>query len=246
MPSIETEAQKVFSSAFRPVSASISSIRNIRPSTVVVPRSALVVTQRRYSSKLVEEAKSTSLFGRFFKEFRRDVVTSVRKTFPSIRSDTSRRVIAGLNRFGPLQSVNPMFIWNLQTTFRPYLTMTASLISALLFVTSAIGTPDSVMRLAAVPMRYWSGDYERVVTSPLIHMQPLQFFACSGFFLAFSTAIEVAAGPLVLLSVLLATSLVGVGAAICAPESSSKYVFNAIFHRLRTDIYLLDSPVQGP
>lgn len=240
MPSIEKEMQKAISSAVRPALASFSSTRAVRPSIIVAPQALSMVTKRRYCSKLVEEAKSTSLFGRFFNEFKRDAAASMRKIFPPIRSNTSRRVIAGLNRFGPFQSINPMFIWNLQTTFRPYLTMTVSLISAILYATSAAGTPDSVMRLAAVPMRVWSGDYERLFTSPLVHLNATQFFACSGFFLAFGTAIEVAAGPLVLLSVLLATSLVGVGAAICTPERTSKYVFHILFHRASTEPCLFD------
>lgn len=150
--------------------------------------------------------------------------TSMRKIFAPPGSSSTHRVLAGLNRFGPLTSFNPLFLWKLQTSFRPYVTMAISLTASLAFLSTSLGTTDSTMRLVAVPARIWSGDESRLFTSSFIHTHFFHLASLSGFFLAFSTAVEVAAGPVTLLAVLLSAAVVGTAAAICAPERNPKYV----------------------
>lgn len=209
------------SSSFAPFTHSV------RPITRQVSSVPLVLsknTTRRYSSQLPEALKEAGRIGSLLTHLKETSKTSMKKIYAPPGSPFTKRVIAGLNRFGPLMLVNPLFMWNLQTAYRPYLTMGFSILGGLLYLSSVIGTPDSIMRLAAVPTRYWSGEETRLLTSPFVHTHFFHFASLSGFFLAFSTAVEVAAGPLALLTVLLSTAVVGTAAAICAPERSPKYV----------------------
>jgi membrane associated rhomboid family serine protease len=189
---------------------------------VEVPSKALsTMALRRYSVKRIEPSKTNfkirEIPNRLFQTFNE----TLRKVFPPIKSSTSHRVISALNRFGPLQSINPAFMFQLQTTFRPYVTIAVSLVTSLLFLAAQFGTADSTMRLAAVPVRFWSGDETRVLTSPLLHTHAFHLLASSGFFLAFSTLVEVTAGPLALVTILLATAVVGTATAIATPERSA-------------------------
>jgi membrane associated rhomboid family serine protease len=179
--------------------------------------------QRLYCAKMVQPPKKLTWMQAVRKDIIESSKTSIRKLFAPPGSSTSHRVIAGLNRFGPFQLFNPLFMWKLQSSFRPYVTMTISVLSALLYGSSILGTPDSTMRLAAVPVRYWEGDSERLFTSAFLHTSFVHLASVSGFLLAFGTAIEVAAGPVVLLSVLLSSAVAGCAAAICAPDRQTRY-----------------------
>lgn len=174
--------------------------------------------------------KSTGSTRNFLNGLQATFSASVRKLFAPSGSSDKIRVIAGLNRFGPFTSFNPMFIWKLQTLYRPYLTMGISLVASLLYISSTLGTPDSAMRLIAVPTRIWSGEETRLISSSFIHTSFPHLLSLSGFFLAFSTAIEVAAGPVTLLAVLLSAAVIGNAASVCAPENSTKYVANCYFN----------------
>ena len=180
-----------------------------------------IPSRRLYCAKMVQPPKKQTL-AQFIKE---DLVqsakSSITKLFAPPGSTSTHRVIAGLNRFGPLQLVNPFFMWKLQSSFRPYVTMGAAILSGLLLFSSTIGTTESTMRLAAVPTRYWEGDTERLFTSPFLHTNFAHLASVSGFLLAFGTAVEVAAGPIVLLSVLMSSAVAGCAAAICAPDRQS-------------------------
>ena len=227
VPVVEAQLPKCVRSTSTPFASSIYPVRPIVRNVTSAPLVLSRNTTRWYSSNLPGPLKHVGNIGSLFSHLVESSKISMRKIYAPPGSPFTTRVLAGLNRFGPLMLVNPMFMWNLQTAYRPYLTMGIALLSGLLFLSSTIGTPDSTMRLVAVPMRYWAGDETRLLTSPFVHTHLFHFTSLSGFLLAFSTAVEVAAGPLALLAVLLSTAVVGTAAAICAPERSNKYVFDA-------------------
>lgn len=101
--------------------------------------------------------------------------------------------------------------------------MGISMLASLTYLSTLMGTPDSSMRLVAVPTRVWSGEEYRLLLSSFVHTHSFHILSVSGFFLAFSTAVEVAAGPVALLAVILSCAVVGTAAALCAPERSPKY-----------------------
>lgn len=195
-----------------------------RPQTasIVAPLTLLHTSTVRHCAKMVRPPKRPSLLSSAFADAKNGFFQAAKKIFAPRRSPPDYKILVALNRFDPLLQFNPQAIWRLQTYYRPYITLGVSLVSTLLYLSSVLGTPDSNMRLALVPTRYWSGDYERLFTSPFLHTSLLHLLTVSGFFLAFSTAVEVAAGPVALLAVLASCAVAGGAAALCAPEHRPK------------------------
>lgn len=223
-PAVETQVQKILRSAPAVCTP---------PSTTLRPLSANVVTSHvnlytnplRMCAKMAQPPKKPSLLSGAMADIKYGVSQSFKRLFAPRGSSGAHKLLAGLNRFDPLLQFNPQAIWRLQTFYRSYITLGVSLMSTLLYFSSVLGTPDSTMRLSLVPIRFWDGDYERLFTSPFLHTSLFHLLTVSGFFLAFSTAVEVAAGPVALISVLASCAIAGGAAALCAPERRPKYVF---------------------
>jgi membrane associated rhomboid family serine protease len=224
VPFVETQAKKIVQIIpSRSVQFS-SALRIVDRNNHALPRPLTTISQRKYCTNMTQPPKRPGKLDGWKQHLKESTTGSLRKLYVPMGAPLAQRVLSGLNRFGPLQAINPFFMWNLQTAYRPYVTMSVSLLSTLLYLTSVVGTTDSTMRLVAVPARFWSGDEARLLSSPFVHTHAFHLLSLSGFLLAFGTAVEVAAGPLALITVLLSCAVVGCAAAICAPERSAKYV----------------------
>lgn len=154
------------------------------------------------------------------------IAQEARKDFwPDFGKDTPLSVIGSLARFGPFASWNPLFLSKLLRYFRAY--GSVALVSSVL-ITSLLTSRDldARMALAATSTGLWGqGEWWRMFTSMLYHPLPT-FFISSGVLLALATTVEVAAGPLTLLSLVLAVASTSHTIALF-PQMHNMYMENA-------------------